>query len=215
MNLNEYAENRDDRDNMPDDAGARMGEREAMERPDAQGDNGGQDALDRHYRMTPEERAFCDRVNRPKRDLPSYDGVIGVAGAAPFRYHVSSCYDCDFTHAQVRDMVFDAARVAALGIDYLRNGKRHPKLIELTDLDCLRRLGRMKWLMRDALPDRLDLHSKGYVAPVMPVLVNGVILSPERFETAITMGVGTRHYRGNLLFERQGRRWICTVADVG
>lgn len=147
---------------------------------------------------------------------PPQDGVIEMELAPkPVPYHIAYCFDSPFNDRQGHALALLSCRIACMSIDAVHGRRPLESLRSLLSEQCLRRLSYMAALLKDPLPASEEYRRAVHLLPSVPRTVNGVLVSPSRFESAIGLSVGTMHYWACVVLLRHGCRWLCTLADIG
>ena len=153
--------------------------------------------------------AFRYRARSP---LPTVDGFLFIElSTQPIPYHIAYCYagvvDQELCHMLARQ----SCRIACMAKDVTRGRLPRSKLRRFVTPQCSARLLTMSDLIgRDA-----DQAGGQLGLPVIPQMVSGMMITPERIESAVHLTVGADHHWVNLSMRYIGSRWLCDMADVG
>lgn len=144
------------------------------------------------------------------------EGVLAVAfggGAVPYR--ISMAFRSDLDRVQFHAAAMRTCQLACMAADMVRGRDVPPAMERVVSTSCLSRLRTMSMLMDIRLSSDEGLRSRMCTPPVVPRLVNGVMVSPTRFDMAVCMGIGAEGYCASVVLSLMGSRWVCVLADFG
>ncbi|MCI1864494.1 MAG: hypothetical protein LKI88_00935 [Bifidobacterium sp.] len=151
-----------------------------------------------------------------KRALPCHDGTIPVElSLMPVRYHFSRCFLGEIGDEECREIAMSACRIACMALDVSRGKISSMILRRLMTSVCIKRLETLSLLMLNHMRTDSALRRKMCVLPVIPRMINGMIISPDTLEISVHVMIGDLHHWTSLVLRRMGSRWMCTTADVG
>ncbi|SCB76272.1 hypothetical protein GA0061078_0347 [Bifidobacterium bohemicum] len=146
----------------------------------------------------------------------SYSGTIGMELAnRPVPYHISRCFPGTLESSQCQELVMSACRVAYMCVDVVRGRMPPQNLQRAVSPSCMKRLETMAYLLKNHMRTHRELKEQLCYLPVMPTLINGVLVSPETTEFVVGATIGQVQYWVSLVFRCESNRWVCTTADLG
>lgn len=153
---------------------------------------------------------------RESERLPVYNGFIVLElSSRPVKYHFAStfidCMDAQESH----QMAMASCRIACRTADVVRGRYNLQHLSRAMTKPCMNRLGVMRGLFESHMLANPDIKVRLGYLPVVPTLIDGVIVSKEIVEMAVFVSIGRDRFCVNLKFKFIGSRWMCIFADFG
>ncbi|WP_314688148.1 hypothetical protein [uncultured Bifidobacterium sp.] len=144
------------------------------------------------------------------------EGLLAVAfggGAVPYR--ISMTFRSDLDRVQFHAAAMRTCQLACMAADMVRGRDVPPAMERVVSTSCLSRLRTMSMLMDIRLNSDAELRSRMCKPPVVPRLVNGMLVSPTRFDMSVCLGIGSQGYCSSVVLSLMGSRWVCVLADFG
>ncbi|ADP38886.1 hypothetical protein [Gardnerella vaginalis] len=153
-----------------------------------------------------------------RKPLPVYEGSF-LVGSSHFMatYHVSSCFNNSADEELYLDLALRACKVACIASDISRGRPISSQMRKALSEECIFKLENMWYLISQCFSDKHDEYTSWQLRckPTMPRMINGMLISPTRFEAVVLFSIGSLNYCASLAFKSQNGSWICTLVDLG
>lgn len=152
----------------------------------------------------------------PTRRLNSDDGYLHVELAtAPVPYHIVRCFAGEISQADGKALAMSSCRIACMVVDVVR-GRRVANILQRAMTEsCMSRLVTMSHLIENHVRTHEEIRATFCHLPAVPHLLDGMLVSADTLEMAVSLSVGTMSFWVSLVLKRMGSRWVCTFADIG
>ena len=153
-----------------------------------------------------------------RRRIPPqvFDGSILLAiDRLTVPYHITTCFPSELTEADFHAAAMRSCQLACMSADVVRGRTVPPSVARVASRSCISRLRTMGMLLDIHMDECGEVRHEMRRYPVVPILVNGMLVSPTRFEMCVRLGIGRTTYWSSLVFRLTGSRWLCVLADFG
>ncbi|WP_300766829.1 hypothetical protein [uncultured Bifidobacterium sp.] len=160
---------------------------------------------------------FPQRGLRPPQII---DGRVRLAIDGLFvPYHITTCFRSELGADAFHAAAVRSCQLACMAADIVRGRSVPSSVFRVASHSCVSRLQTMAMLLEihrdehggEDHEEQADMRRY----PVVPFMVNGMLVSPERFEMCVRLGIGRVTYWSSLVFRLTGSRWLCVLADFG
>ncbi|WP_427876855.1 hypothetical protein [Gardnerella sp. 2492-Sm] len=155
---------------------------------------------------------------RSREPLPAHEGVLPIGFVnSSVPYHIGVCFNSTDDEKLFLSLALRTCRIACVVADISR-GRPVPKAMrDLLTPECSAKLKNMWSVLDNFFKEIEDSESRSRLRrfPAIPNMINGMMVSPNRFEGVVCVMVGVMRYWESLSLEYRHGAWICTYADLG
>lgn len=165
-----------------------------------------------------DKRERIPRITTIKHYLPVHEGKLRIGFSRGYlEYHVGMCYFDNRDEEAFINLALKTCQIACIAADISRGRPISPAMSKLLTPKCMNKLSNMWKLMDEYSSDQHDTESRSAIRkfPAVPVLFNGMLVSPTHFEGVVHIIAGQTQYWVSLALELRYNKWICTYADLG